>query len=202
LVAAGDAQTRPFAAALLYKYGYVRKVLLTRPPRDAGSALVAAEYDELARAVLEHEGVPAEDVEVLVGDVSSTMDEARLLAPRIRAEPQARFVLVTSDYHTRRLLWSVRRVAPEAADRLHAFAAPVEEINAANWWQTENGPTTYLSEYLRLAFYHVRYGNAGYAAAGIALAFGTAFVARRYLRRDFLARRGGGSGRNSESSAS
>jgi uncharacterized SAM-binding protein YcdF (DUF218 family) len=200
-VAAGDEQSRPFAAALLYKYGYVRKILLTRPPRHAGSARVSKEYDELSRAVLVHQGVKPDDIRVLEGDVYSTMDEARLLAPLVRAEPQARFVVVTSDYHTRRTLWSVRHVTPEGADRLHAFAAPTDGVVPAEWWNTENGAATYLSEYLRLAFYHLRYGSAGWWIAFVVAAIVGAAVARRYLFRDLRTRRGGGLGRNSSTSA-
>lgn len=200
-VAAGDVDSRPFAAALLYKYGYVREILLTRPSRHAGSARETKEFDELARAILEHEGVPAERIRIMTGDVHSTMDEAALLAPLIRAEPKASFVLITSDYHTRRTNWAFRHVVPEAAERLHSFSAPVGGIRADHWWRTEAGPTTYVSEYLRLGFYYVRYGAAGYVVASIVLALVAWKLARRYLRRDFFARRGVGRGRNSSTTA-
>lgn len=202
LVAGGDVQSRPFAAALLYKYGYVKKILLTRPLRHAGSAKAAPEFDDLARAILEHEGVPDDDVELLAGEVASTMDEAQLLASRLAGEPQATCLVVTSDYHTRRALWSCRRAQPNGAERLRAFAAPVDHCSAANWWLAPAGPTTYLAEYLRLGFYYFRYGAASYWAAAVLLMLIAGSAVRRYLLRDFFARRGGDcGGRNSATSA-
>jgi uncharacterized SAM-binding protein YcdF (DUF218 family) len=193
-IASGDVQSRPYAAALLYKHGYVRKVLLTRPTRHAGSAKATAEFDALARAILEHVGVKPGDIELLPGNVATTMDEARLLATRLAREPQATCVVVTSDYHTRRTLWACRRAWAEGTEQLHAFSAPVDYYNAANWWRTPAGPTTCLSEYLRLGFYYVRYGTAAYWIAGIGAALLVAIFASRYLLRDFFARRGGGCG--------
>ena len=201
-IAAGDTQARPYAAALLYRYGYVREFLLTRPARHAGSALKIKEFDELARENLERAGVPSERIRVVSGDVDSTMDEAEVLAPMIRAEPNAQFIVVTSDYHTRRTRLALEYVVPEAKRRIHLFSSPTEIFDANNWWQTEAGPITYISEYLRLVFYYVRYGAAGYIAAAIVVAYVTGRLTRRYLRRDFFARRGGfGRGRNSSSNA-
>ena len=64
---------------------------------------------EWAVAELARLGVPHDRVIVLDGRVSSTHDESMALA-RYAAEHQLRsLTLVTSPYHTRRALWTVRR---------------------------------------------------------------------------------------------
>lgn len=171
LVLGGDVQSRPMAAAALYRHGYVRQVLLTNPPRHGDSPRAAEDYVELARRILLHEGVKPEDLRVLEGDVFTTMDEAHVVEPLLRSEPAARVVVVTNDFHTRRGVWSVQRRVPEAANRVLAFSAPVKGVTADNWWQSQVGITTYCGEYARLAFYYLRYGEGllYVAAAGIAV---------------------------------
>jgi uncharacterized SAM-binding protein YcdF (DUF218 family) len=167
LLLAGEPQTRPLAVALLYKHGYVKKILLTQPVRHPHALIAGFEYPEFTRRMLRHYGVPDEAVEVLPPEVASTYDEAVAAAPRLREHPQATCVVVTSDYHTRRGLWTLRRVVPEAAERVFAFAAPCDDVSADDWWQTEYGLSTYLREYLRLLFYYFRYGDALWIAAAV-----------------------------------
>jgi len=186
LVLAGDPQSRPIAAAYLYRYGYVAEILLTRPPRTTDDATTVEDGTERSRRLLERLGVKPTDIRVLEGPVRTTMDEAQVVAPLLRNEPQAKLVVVTSDYHTRRGLWSLRRAAPEAAERITAFSAPVENVRPDEWWQSQIGIAAYLGEYLRLAFYHLRYGDALLYAAILLTALG---LARRYVRRRRTLRR-------------
>lgn len=184
LLLAGDSQTRPLAVALLYKHGYVKQILLTQPVRNPHALIAGLEFPEFTKRVLRHFGVPDSAIEVLPTEVSSTYDEALAAAPRLREHPQATCVVVTSDYHTRRGLWIVRRVIPEAADRVFAFAAPTDDFSADDWWQTEYGFSTYSREYLRLLFYYFRYGDAlRLTAAGAAAIVGVAVVLRRIRNR-------------------
>lgn len=168
LVLGGDEQSRPFGAAALYKAGYVRKVLLTRPsdrflvPADEG------DVNRTTKAILKARGVPDVDVIELDRVVESTYDEALALEPILQREPQAVVVVVTSTYHARRSLWAFQHAWPAAAERLHLFAVPTDGFAPDDWWQTEAGLTTYLREYARLAFYHFRYGR-GVMVAAIAV---------------------------------
>lgn len=170
LVLAGDDQSRPFGAAALYKAGYVGKVLLTHPSDRFLTPADEGDVNRTAKAILQARGVPAENIVVLDRIVESTFDEARALEPIVRREPQARFVVVTSDYHSRRARWIVRRTWPELGDRLHVFTVPTDGYSADDWWRSEAGLATYLKEYARCAFYGVRYGWGGYVLAGCVVA--------------------------------
>lgn len=183
LILAGDPQTRPLAAAILYRHGYIGKVLLTKPPRHGDSPTAAEEFTELAQRILLHEGVKPEDIRILEGDVLTTIDEARVVASLIRSEPQAKFAVVTNDYHTRRGVWSVRRIVPEAAERIVAFSAPTEGVAAENWLHSQVGISTICGEYGRLAFYYLRYGEGAFVAAMVLVGIGSLWMLGRVWRR-------------------
>lgn len=183
LVLAGDVQTRPRATAALYRHGYVRQVLLTRPPRTDDSPQAGEDGTDLARRLLIHEGVKPDDVRVLDGDVRTTMDEAQVVEPLLKAEPQARLVVVTSDYHTRRGLWAVRHRVPETADRITAFSAPTQGVTPDNWWHSQTSIGTYCGEYARLMFYYVRYGEGALIAAMVMVGVGSLWMLLRVWRR-------------------
>lgn len=185
LVLGGDVQSRPLAAALLYRHGYVGKVLLTQVARHGDSPLAFDDYTALARRMLLHEGVKPEDVRVLDGEVRTTMDEAKLIEPILRAEPQARVVVVTNDFHTRRGVWAVKHRVPEAAERIFAFSAPVKGVTPDNWWQSQAGISIYCGEYARLGFYYLRYGEGAFVVAMLLVGVGSLWMLARVWRRRF-----------------
>ncbi len=179
LVLAGDDQSRPFGAAALYRAGYVRKVLLTRPSDRFLTAADEGDVNRTAKEVLRARGVAADDIVVLERVVESTFDEAQALEPILRREPQARIVVVTSDYHTRRARWVFQRTWPDLADRLQLFSLPTDGFSADDWWRSEAGAATYLKEYARFAFYVLRYGHGGYVVGALAVVLPAICLIRR-----------------------
>jgi uncharacterized SAM-binding protein YcdF (DUF218 family) len=149
-VLGGEATTRPFLAAAIYRAGYARSVLLPE-------GLAPSEQDEfhlaehqIQRAVLIHRGVPAEDIIQLPGVVDSTRDEAHVLATFLTTNPQSSVAVVTSDFHTRRTRLIFRRILPAHRNQIHFVACPTDGFGPDDWWHYRDGILWYVAEYAKL----------------------------------------------------
>jgi uncharacterized SAM-binding protein YcdF (DUF218 family) len=149
-------------AAELYREGRAPRILLTddgqRGPWSEARQ-VNPLFVERARAELLRGGVPAERVEVLPGTVAGTHDEA--VAARAYAERGgARSLLfVTSAYHTRRALWTLRRTFRGSGVEVGVEAAgPGGETPApATWWLHGLGWSSVALEYPKMVYYYWKY---------------------------------------------
>lgn len=150
-VLGGDASTRPFLAAAIYRAGYASDVLIPRSlePAEADDARMPTE-EELLQRVLALRGVPETAIRRLDGAVSSTRDEARALAGFLAERPEATVAIVTNDFHTRRTRLLFCRAIPGARDRLHFIAAPTDGFSPGNWWHFKDGVLWYVGEYAKL----------------------------------------------------
>jgi len=163
----GDDDSRPFSAAALVKAGWAPQVLLamteTSPLEVAG---ILPSRPEIARRVLLYSGVPQADIHVLGEGVSHTYGEAQCVARFLQARDRpARLIVVTNGYHTRRARLAVRHAVGTRASLVTCFSAPIEDIKADNWWQTELGFLAVTSEYAKWLFYSFCYGWLGYQIA-------------------------------------
>jgi len=158
MVLGGNVQTRPFVAAALVNAGLARKALVAtiKGSGDDRDGLVPSEQ-EMIRAVLVHEGVSPNVLLTLPNECASTFDEARALADFLETEPDSSVTVVTSSYHTRRTRSIFRKILGKRSARVRFLGAPVDGFDESNWWQFESGFSTYLNEYVKLAFYLVRY---------------------------------------------
>jgi uncharacterized SAM-binding protein YcdF (DUF218 family) len=149
-------------AARLYREGRAPLVVLTFDGTLAGwsqAEQTNPPFVQLAREELLRAGVPPGSIVVLPETVSSTHDEA--LAARAYAERGgARSLLfVTSAYHTRRALWTLRR-----AFRGSGVEVGVEAVEpggqtppAATWWLYRRGWGAVALEYPKLLYYYWKY---------------------------------------------
>ncbi len=173
MVLSGDEDTRPFVAAALIKAGLAREALVAQTPlpRSATDAVLPDTYD-IVRRVLVERGVAPSAIKVLPGDATTTYDEARALATFLRQRPDARVLVVTNSYHTRRSRWIMARALADLPQQATIVAAPVDEFDINRWWCYETGFVTITAEYLKLAFYFVYYSRLGWwlaACAALAL---------------------------------
>lgn len=150
-VLGGDANTRPFLAAAIYRAGYAKEVLIPQSlePVEADDAILPSEED-LIQSVLVRRGVPQTSIRRLDGAVASTRDEAQALADFLADQPEATVAIVTNDFHTRRARLLFRRGLPGSPDRLHIVAAPRDGFGPANWWRFKDGVLLYGSEFFKL----------------------------------------------------
>jgi uncharacterized SAM-binding protein YcdF (DUF218 family) len=152
----GDPDVRPFAAAALYRRGWAPRVLVPgmETGRLAAMGMVPTQT-ELFTGVLHREGVPDSAVSVLEtpGGTTSTTDDVAVLRAWLRRTHARRVIAVTTDYHTRRARWALRRGLKGTDVRVTIYGTPSQQFDETNWWRTEIGLVTYFNEYLKFARY-------------------------------------------------
>jgi uncharacterized SAM-binding protein YcdF (DUF218 family) len=116
-------------------------------------------FAERATAELRRGGVTADRIEVLPDAVSSTYTEALALR-RYAAEHGLRSILVvTSAYHSRRALWTLRHVFQGSGVEvgLEAVAPGQQSPRPATWWWHLTGWQMVAPEYPKLIYYWLHY---------------------------------------------
>jgi uncharacterized SAM-binding protein YcdF (DUF218 family) len=116
-------------------------------------------FVERAREELQGAGVPAESIEVLPQAVSSTYEEAVLLRDYAAAHGLRSLLVVTSAYHSRRALLTLRRVFKESGIEVgvKAVAPGQQSPLPAVWWLRPRGWRLVAGEYLKLIYYRIKY---------------------------------------------
>jgi uncharacterized SAM-binding protein YcdF (DUF218 family) len=170
MVLNGGEDSRPFAAAALVKAGWAQRALVgeVAPSAEVLDGIMPP-YHEINRQVLINRGVAEAHIALLPGAAAATYDEAVVLAAFLEDRPDARVLVVTNDFHTRRSRWVFARVLGDRAGQVSFVSAPSDEFPMDRWWQSPVGFQAIGSEYLKLAFYAVRYGCLGawLAACGV-----------------------------------
>ena len=180
----GEAETRAFAAAALYKAGWAPRIFVStvaRHPQAEQTAMLREH--EVNLRVLSACGVPKRDVTVLDADARTTFDEAKALSASLEKAGHLRILLVTNGYHTRRARWIFAEVVGSEAATILPVSVPTDEFDEASWWRSEGGFVAVVGECLKLGFYRLRYGNLGYLAVAAALLW----LGWRAVRRNKLA---------------
>jgi len=149
---------RTHKAAELYREGRAPLVWLTDDHTRGGwsSALQRNPYfveratDELIKA-----GVPAERIRIVPGVASSTRDESLIVRDYASSQGVRSVLVVTSAYHSRRALRTLRQVFAGTGTTigLHAVAA----TSNAWWWLQPNGWRDVPGEYVKLIYYWLKY---------------------------------------------
>jgi uncharacterized SAM-binding protein YcdF (DUF218 family) len=156
----GDFDTRPFRAGELYKQELAPVIIVARaenePVVDLG--LTPNETD-VSVGVMERLGVPREKIIILPfpGGTTSTYDEAAVIKQYIQANRIQKIILVTSAFHTRRARWIFEKVFAGLPVTLEMAATPEIGFDQNNWWKNEAGLITVNNEYIKLAYYFLKY---------------------------------------------
>ncbi|SFJ25556.1 Uncharacterized SAM-binding protein YcdF, DUF218 family [Desulfomicrobium apsheronum] len=155
VVMAGGRDVRLPSVAALYKEGVAQRVLLTNDGIFAGWS---TKYDrnlylvEWAREDLLEMGVPEDAIVSLSYTASGTIHDALNTLDYVRAHPEIRSLLVvTTDYHTRRTLWTFGLVFEGEGTQIGI--CPVPDLSQS-WWRRVQ--VTYL-EFLKYVYYRLRY---------------------------------------------
>jgi uncharacterized SAM-binding protein YcdF (DUF218 family) len=149
-------------AAQLFKEGRAPVVLLTNDNEQGGWSSAEQRnpfFVERAIAELVAAGVPRPAIEVLPQPVASTYDEARALRNYAAARNLRALLVVTSAYHSRRALWTLRRVFRDSGVSvgLEPVAPGAQTPGPAAWWLHPRGWRSVAGEYVKLIYYRVRY---------------------------------------------
>jgi uncharacterized SAM-binding protein YcdF (DUF218 family) len=156
----GNADVRPFVAAAIYRAGLVPRVLVAvhDNPLIRGHSYWPQRH-VVYLSVLQHRGVPREDIVLLGEGSNSTKDEIDALGNYLRQHPDANVLMVTSHFHTRRSRWTLRRRLGDLAQRVRIVSSPEDQFDAENWWLSKEGFVLVSMEYLKLLAYWYFYGN-------------------------------------------
>ena len=185
MILPGDESVRPFVAAALVQAGLARRALVPRTETAPAVADgIVPPTHEVIRRVLLRRGVPEDRIVVLEhGETGHTYGDAALLAAFLDSAPDARVIVVTSHYHTRRARWVFSVVLGGRADQVSFVSAPTDRFTAEDWWQRQEGFLAITGEYLKLAYYAARYGTLRWWATGCALVVLAGMIYRGHRRR-------------------
>ena len=149
-------------AAEIYAEGRAPLVVLTNDGQKSGWSTEAQRnpfFFEREAEELSRRGVPAERVRVIAGEVGSTYEEAQRVREFAEANGLRSVIVVTAPYQSRRALWVMRRAAGREGLRVAVDApAPGDESpRASAWWLHALGWKLVPGEYVKLAYYVLRY---------------------------------------------
>lgn len=163
VLAGADAYVeRTQRAAQLWREGRAPRVLLTNDNLRGGWSEAQQRnpmFVERAAEELRREGVPAGGIEVLPEAVSSTYEEALLLREFAVTHGLRSMLVVTSAYHSRRALWTLRRVFRGSGVEIGLDAPPPgrQSPRPATWWLSADGWRVVALEYPKLVYYWLKY---------------------------------------------
>jgi len=126
-----DHGNRILTAARLVQEGYAPKVLVSGP------AYYGRHESDLAIEFAIAHGYPAEWFLPFPIRGTSTVEEAREIVPELDRLRVGRFIIVTSNYHTRRAANVYARLVPR--DRFRVVAAPDWIFRPEDWWRSREG---------------------------------------------------------------
>lgn len=142
VLAGDDTGNRILTGAGLAKQGYAARILVSGPACCYGHR-----ESDLAIAFAAARGYPAEWFIGFPIHGNSTRDEAREILPELRRRHVERFIVVTSNYHTRRAGSIYRElVGPE---RFRVVAAPDPAFRPDDWWHSRQGRKTWFQEWTK-----------------------------------------------------
>lgn len=141
VVLAGDFYGhRVLAGGDLVRRGLVRKALVSGPRWCYGQP----ESDLAVNFAVNH-GYSADYFLKFPDDATSTRDEARAIVPELRRLGARSFLLVTSDFHTRRAGRYFRALAGDL--NMRVVAVPDEYFRWNSWWSNREGLKIFYMEW-------------------------------------------------------
>jgi uncharacterized SAM-binding protein YcdF (DUF218 family) len=149
-------------AAKLYREGRAPIVILTNDRLISGWDRVEERnpyFYELAAKELQRHGVPSEKIQVVSDIALGTYEETLGLRDYAGAHKLNRLLIVTSAYHSRRALWSMRHASERSGIEIGIDSPPPgwQTPAPSTWWLRRWGWRVVAGEYLKMAYYWMRY---------------------------------------------
>ncbi len=116
-------------------------------------------YYELSARRMQQRGVPADRIAVAPGQAAGTYDESLLVRDFAVAHKLKRLLIVTSAYHSRRALWSMRRACEGSGIEVGIDSAPTgwQTPSPWLWWSKRWGWKLVAGEYVKMTYYWAKY---------------------------------------------
>lgn len=147
-------------AAQLYNQGVAPKIILTNDNLQSGWSEKEQRnpfYYERAKDELIQLGVPEQNIEVLMDPILGTYHEACLIKVYSESHNIHSIVVVTSGYHSRRALFTFRKVFSDTETQIgmDPVAAGIDTPSPATWWFKSFGWQVVGKEYGKLLCYRL-----------------------------------------------
>jgi uncharacterized SAM-binding protein YcdF (DUF218 family) len=149
-------------AARLYREGRAPLIILTDDKLISGWNGVEERnpyFYELAAKELQKRGVPAGSIRVVSEPALGTYYESLNVREYATSHKLTRLLVVTSGYHSRRALWSMRRACAGTNIAIGVEGPPPgwQTPSAWTWWMHRWGWRVVAGEYLKMTYYWWRY---------------------------------------------
>jgi len=147
-------------AAQLYKEGRAGKIILTNDNLKSGWSEAEQRnlfYYERAKQELIQSGVPEQNIEVLMDPILGTYHEVCVIKLYCESHNIHSIVVVTSGYHSRRALFTFRKVfsGSETQVGMDPVEAGIDTPSPATWWYKSFGWQVVGQEYGKLLCYRL-----------------------------------------------
>jgi uncharacterized SAM-binding protein YcdF (DUF218 family) len=146
VVLGGNSQTRPPAAADLYRRGLANKVLVSHWS-DC----------ESNRAALLKLGVPASAIEAFGKTPKSTREEAIALREWAEQNAASVFVIPSEPFMARRVQWIFRQEFSDRPVTIEVQPFDPPGYSREGWWKSEQNSVAFQSEIVKYLYYRFRY---------------------------------------------
>lgn len=140
VVPGGGAKERLYSARELLDDGACGRVLFTEPQ----------EIDNSARAASTPESLDASRIVAAPRASWSTFDDAELALQVARRDGFRDLLVVTSPYHTRRVLWVFGLVLSGSKVRFGVHPSESFYVDYRHWWRSRSGREAVPQEYAKL----------------------------------------------------
>lgn len=145
-------------AAQFWLAGRATEIIVTNDGQRGGWSSAEQRnpfFVERAVAELERAGVPRARVVVLSELVTGTHDEAILVRRYVEDRKLSSVLIVTSPYHSRRALWTMRKVFAGSGVKIGLVTPPPGQQTPPppTWWLHVGGWSTVAGEYIKLVYY-------------------------------------------------
>jgi uncharacterized SAM-binding protein YcdF (DUF218 family) len=149
-------------AAKLYREGRAPVVILTNDSLISGWDKVEERnpfFYELAARELVKRGVPESKIQVVSNIALGTYEESLGLRDYATAHNLRRLLVVTSAYHSRRALWSMRHACEGSGIEIGIDSPPPgwQTPSPSTWWWHRWGWKVVAGEYGKIIYYRMRY---------------------------------------------
>ena len=157
---AGTYIERATWAAKLFREGRAPVVVVTNDGLIGGwDGQRNPYFYELISRRLQQQGVPADRIQLANGPALGTYEESLLLRDHATSHQYQRLLIVTSAYHSRRALWSMRRACEGSGIQVGIETPPPgwQTPSPWLWWSRRFGWKTVAGEYPKMIYYWSRY---------------------------------------------
>jgi uncharacterized SAM-binding protein YcdF (DUF218 family) len=131
---------RATRAAQLFRQGVAPEVVVSGKRLRPNAGL-----SELMEHDLVERGVPKEKIDKLTHDASDTIEEAQVLEKVARDGRWKSLVVVTSNYHTRRVRYIYEKVFPRGIT-VTVASAPDGDFDPQKWWEKGKSVKLFIHE--------------------------------------------------------